>query len=102
MMYIVKCKKCKAERKISIVGSEGKELIDWLDNNPSADKVKIISGRKRFDGQWGWCCICGNDDIMTEQEKNYIDNPQEPADSDILKIVNNLKGQKPLFEMRSI
>ena len=50
-MYIVKCKKCKAERKISIVESEGKELIDWLDNNPSADKVKIISGRKRFDGQ---------------------------------------------------
>lgn len=101
---MIRCSKCKADRKVGIVKGQGRELIDWLDNNPNPQAVKIVSGRRRLDGNWGWSCICGNDDIMTNQEKQYLEkeNPQEPSASNITKVVSNLIIEKPKFQMRSI
>lgn len=100
--YLVTCKECNAKRKIAIIKSDGRELIDWLDNNPNPQAVKIVSGRKRLDGNWGWSCICKNDDIMTDQEKNIIENYQEPSPQNIVDVINNLKTQKPKFNMEKI
>lgn len=102
MKYSVKCLECKSKRQVNIVTSEGRELIDWLDNNPNPEAVRIISGRKRFDGNFGWQCICGNNDIMTKQEQSYITNKQSPSPNDVASLVKNLLPQKPQFEMRAI
>lgn len=102
MTYKVVCKDCKADRKIGIVQNENRELIDWLDNNPDPQAVKIISGRKRLDGEWGWSCVCGNNDIMSDQEKETIANHQTPAPQDIATLVKNLIPQKPKFIMEKI
>lgn len=102
MNYKVTCKNCKAQREIKIIKSDSREIIDWLDNNPDPNEVKIISGRKRFDNAWGWQCICGNDDISTKQERQYIRNPRSPHPQDVAELVKNLKIQKPKFVMETI
>lgn len=102
MTYKVICKSCKADRKIGIVVNQDREIIDWFDNLPDPQEVKIISGRKRLDGEWGWSCICGNDDIMSEQEKKTVRNHQTPDPQDITTLVSNLKVQKPKFEMEKV
>jgi len=99
MRYKITCLKCKSARKVGIVRTDGRELIDWLDNHPDPQVTKIISGRKRLDDKWGWSCICGNNDIMTDQESKYIENKQNPSPTDIANVVKNLKPQKPKFAM---
>lgn len=100
--YRITCKDCGASRNIAIVQGNASELIDWLDDNPNAEKVKIISGRKRLDDNWGWQCICGNNDLVTKQEKKQIKNLQDPAPLDITEVAKNLIPQKPRFEMRAM
>lgn len=88
--YKVVCAGCKSSDSIAI---EDGRSIYW-------GKVKhIISGRKRLDGNWGWQCYCGNNDLMTEQEKKQIQNYQQPDAEDIKAVLNNLKIQKPKFIM---
>lgn len=97
--YTITCKKCKAERKIRLFRTASGEIIDWLDNNPNPQVVKIISGRKRLDGLYGWECICGNNDILTDQEKRHL-NPQTPDPKGIEQVTKNIRVQTPKFEMR--
>lgn len=93
---------CKSKRQVNIITSEGRELIDWLDNNPDPQVVRIVSGRKRLDDNWGWQCICGNDDIMTDQENSYLTNKQEPSPIDLAELIKNLSPQKPKFAMERV
>lgn len=102
MKYSVKCLKCKSKRQVVIVTSEGRELIDWLENNPDPQVAKIVSGRKRFDNNWGWQCICGNNDILTDQENSYISDKQNPSPTDVAELIKNLEPQKPRFEMERV
>lgn len=78
------------------------EVIDWLDNLPDPQVVKIISGRKRLDDQFGWQCICGQNDLMTEQELEHIENKAAPKPKEIAGIMNNLKPQKSKFIMEAV
>jgi len=98
--YKVTCLECKAARDVAIVKSQNGYLIDWLDNNPNPLFTKIISGRHRMDGNWGWQCICGNDDLMTEQEKSHIEDWADPKPHDIERITANLKVEEPKFKMK--
>ena len=100
--YLITCKDCEARRQIGIVESDGRELIDWIDNNANPTTAKIVSGRKRLDSKWGFQCVCGNDDIMTDQEKNILDNYQDPSPQSIVDVINNLKTQKMKFGMEKI
>lgn len=61
---------------------------------------RIISGRYRLDEQWGWQCICGNNDIMTKQEIDEISNPQSPDPKEIFQIIKDLKPQPSQFIMQ--
>lgn len=95
--YKITCRKCKADRVVDITKTAGGEFIDWLeDKQPNS---KIISARPRLDGQWGFQCLCGSNDLMTKQEERTIKNPQNPKAQEIDEIVKNLKQEKPLFEM---
>lgn len=100
--YRVTCKSCRGGRQVIILESQGREVIDWLDNNPNPQVVRIISARKRLDGQWGWQCVCGNNDLLTEQENISISDKENPDPSEINSVINNLKVQKPRFNMEVI
>lgn len=74
-------------------------MIDWLDNNPDPNQAKIVSGRKRLDGLWGWECMCGNNDILTNQERRMMSNPAAPDPKTVIEISKNVKVQAPKFAM---
>lgn len=98
--YTVTCKQCGASRNIRLFQSSQGEIIDWLDNNPDPQVVKIISGRKRLDGLWGWECVCGNNDILTSQEKTMLTNPASPDPKSVVEITKNTQVQAPMFAMK--
>lgn len=90
MTYKITCLDCKSNQVVDI---DERRQINW----GNADR--IISGRYRLDNQWGWQCICGNNDIMTGQEKRVIKNPQAPDPKDIRSVLKNLIPDKPKFAM---
>lgn len=91
--YIVTCRKCHGQSEVEIndIG-----VVKWLELG------QVISARQRFDMQMGWQCICGNNDLMTAQEKRTIKNYSQPMVDEMSKIMNNLKPQEPKFDLRTI
>ena len=51
---------------------------------------KIASFRERIDGYYGWQCLCGNNSLMTVQERNEIADPTSPKPQEVADIVKNL------------
>lgn len=96
--YEITCLNCKATRKIKIVKTVAGSRIDWLESAENANHP-ILSARERLDGQWGFQCACGNNDLMTAQEKRNIANPQNPKAQEVNEIIENLKPDKPKFSM---
>lgn len=94
--YLVTCGVCGGERKVKIHTSPLGAQIDWLEDDQSH---KIISFRERLDGEWGFQCLCGNNDLMTDQESKTFRNPAEPKPQEIKEIVSNLVVQKPNFNV---
>ena len=62
----------------------------------------IISGRFRLDSQWGWQCMCGNNDLLTKQEMSEIHNLQEPDPYEISKVSKNPIRDRSMFNMEII
>lgn len=92
--YTVTCGNCKESSKVGIVNG-----VSILWNNEG----NVVSGRKRLDGNWGFQCIsCGNDDLLTEQEKKDIKNLQQPDPKDIDQVIQNLVPQKPRFLLEKL
>lgn len=89
MQYEIICKKCKGNSQVFIE----RDIIGWQKVN------SVISSRKRLDGNWGFQCLCGNNDLMTKQESRTFANPVQPTPQEITQIVKNLKPDKPKFEM---
>lgn len=99
--YRIKCDNCQAERVVGVIKSFSGDIIDWLDNHPDPQEVRIISGRPRLDGNFGWQCVCGNDDLLCEQEKKHIENLQTPSRDDLVKLREIIKPEKPKFHMET-
>lgn len=92
--YRVTCLKCK---NYNIVPIGDDRSVMWKNCD------RIISARYRLDGQWGWQCVCGNNNLLTEQEDRYIEDKQSPDPKQINEIIKNLiPDNRKLFEMRSI
>lgn len=100
-MHKVICLKCKAERKIKLTESLSGKVIDWLES-PETQFHPIVSGRERLDGQMGFQCSCGNNDLMTKQEKRVIKNPVSPKSKEIEEVVKNLQPDKPKFKLVAV
>ncbi len=100
--YKVTCKKCKGNREIVITDVQGSERILWDDTVLDPKEAKILSGRRRLDGEWGWECVCGNYDLLTKQEIEDISNKQNPDPVQIADIIKNLRPQKPRFTMETV
>lgn len=90
--FKVTCKKCKGSNVVAI----SNDTIFWNQYD------RIISGRKRLDNEWGWQCICGNNSIMTKQEKKHISDPSNPKEYEVSDIVKNLKKEQPTFVMEKV
>ncbi len=99
--YIISCLKCKAERRIKVTQTQLGRQIDWLEKEaPKPDR--IISGRERLDGQFGFQCLCGNNDLLTTQEASTFSNPAAPKPQELEDIVKNLVTDKPKFRMVTV
>lgn len=97
--YLVRCTECSAERTVKLAKGPLGTQIDWMEDG---EDHKIVSFRERLDSQYGWQCACGNNDLMTAQEKQNIENYAAPKPKEISEIVNNLIVQKPKFEVQAI
>lgn len=96
--YKVSCKNCDGQRLIEIHPTQLGERVDWLEGKQS-EPFTIVSARKRLDDQWGFQCICGENDLMTAQERESFKNTAAPKPQEITDIVKNLKPDKPRFEL---
>lgn len=98
--YRIECLNCGGERKIKMHSSPVGARIDWMEDG--ADH-KIVSFRPRLDGEWGWQCKCGNDTLMTQQERQEMSNPTQPTPQEIDEIVKNLApAPKNTFSVKEL
>lgn len=89
--YKIICHQCQAERVIEIHNTPMGQRIDWLESDETA-YAPICSARLRFDGQWGFQCICGNNNLWTTQESRVVANKLSPTPQEINEIVKNLEA----------
>lgn len=99
--YIVACRKCQGERRIRIHETPVGKRIDWLEDKQEKP-FTVISARERLDGQWGFQCVCGANDLMTTQERRTFSNPAAPTPQEIDQIVKTLKADAPLFNLVAV
>lgn len=96
--YKVICGKCNGQRLIEIHPTPMGKRIDWLDDK-QPDTFTIISGRERLDGQFGFQCVCGANDLLTSQERRSFGNPAAPTPQEISAIVKDLVPDRPKFSL---
>ena len=90
----VTCHDCQSSRVVSLTTSVFVTTIDWQEDGQSHN---IISFRHRLDGNLGWQCRCGNNDLLTPQEALGFSNPAAPTTQELADIVANLKVYPPRF-----
>lgn len=91
--YKIVCTKCKGESQVDI---QNNQQVFWTDVD------KVISARHRLDNEWGFQCLCGNNDLMSKQESNYISDPVQPSTKDIEGLMKIIKVEKPRFKMVAV
>lgn len=78
-------------------GKGGKEVGEILINDQNGVTYLgdngLLSARKRFDGNWGFECICGNDSRLAPSEKGLIGR-NRPNPAALQKIAKNLADPK--------
>lgn len=48
---------------------------------------------------FGWQCMCGNNDLLSDQEQRVITDKANPDPMEIDQILKNLEPQKARFAM---
>lgn len=94
--YRVTCDECGADRQVKLAKGPLGVQIDWMEDGGDH---QIVSFRERLDSQYGWQCVCGNNDLMTAQEHQVISNKAAPRPQEIKDIVDNLIIQTPKFKV---
>lgn len=85
--YKVTCKQCKRSDIITIDDAKHQVLFyDRMINTP------ILASRFRGDLQWGFECVCGNYDMLAEQEKGNFNNLVSGTPNRIAEIAAILKS----------
>lgn len=59
----------------------------------------ILSARLRFDGNWGFQCLCGNNSLLCPAEKGIVKGSR-PSTSDMKKIYEKLRTDRPALVSR--
>lgn len=93
--FRVTCMNCKSNDLVTI--NEADRAVMW------GHVDRIISARYRLDNSWGFQCICGQNSLMTKQEKDQITNYQNPDPKEISEILKNLIPEKrQYFKMEPV
>lgn len=66
------------------IGLDSSNTVYWGKN------TFIISARQRTDGQWGFQCLCGQNNLVSEQEETSISDMSNPSVQELEIIMNNL------------
>jgi hypothetical protein len=74
IVYQVNCLKCKGFNKAIIRPAGGDRFLIDLDTDHKQSKPYIISARYRADMQFGWECICGNDNRVSRKEADQVES----------------------------
>lgn len=88
--YKIICNECQSDRVIEIHKTPIGQRIDWLET-PELSDAPICSARLRFDGQWGFQCRCGNNNLWTTQESRVVVNKVAPRPQEIEEIMKDLE-----------
>lgn len=96
--YKIICNQCKSERVVEIHNTPLGQRIDWLETEEKAHDP-ICSARLRFDNSWGFQCLCGNNDLWTQQESRVVANKVSPSPQEISQVLKNLKPEPSSFKM---
>lgn len=65
--YEVTCLKCK-QSDILLIEDDSHAIINYS----KGASTNLLAGRWRKDNQWGWECICGNDNRVSKQEEQFL------------------------------
>lgn len=84
--YEVTCLKC-GKSDIVTINEARHQILRW-------DKMmatNLLSGRYRKDLNWGWECICGNDNRLAKEEKGEMAQLVQAPPMKIKQIADSLK-----------
>jgi hypothetical protein len=65
--YEVTCLKCK-QSDILLIDDNSHAIINY----GKGASTNLLAGRWRKDMQWGWECICSNDNRISKQEESFL------------------------------
>ena len=65
--YEVTCLKCK-QSDILLIEDDSHAIINY----GKGAGTNLLAGRWRKDNQWGFECICGNDNRVSKQEEQFL------------------------------
>ena|SRR3990167_11265491 len=92
--YKITCLSCKRSDTV-LIEMSGKPNILY----ESGPQTNLTSARWRKDSQWGFECICGNYDLLAQEEKPDADKLISGSPTRILQIAKILK-QKPRMRFK--
>lgn len=95
MKHEVTCLKCKRVADV-VIGDNTITFGGGIATN-------LLAGRFRKDGEIGWECSCGNDNRVSKQEKDSLDQLVKGTPQQIADIVNSLSiPDNKQFTVRTI
>ncbi len=81
--YEVTCLKCK-ESDVLLIEDEQHAIVNF----GKGAGTNLLAGRWRGSKDWGWECICGNDNRISKQESEYLDQLVTRGDA---KTIDDIK-----------
>lgn len=92
--YKVTCLKCGESDNILI---NDKSIINY----EKGAGTNLLSGRYRSDMEWGWECICGNDNRISKQEESFVEKLVQKGSVEAIRATLKIDDKKQ-FNMRLI
>ena len=84
--YKITCLKCNTKEELRIDDSTH-QVLGW----GKKAETNILAARFRGDGQFGFECVCGNDNRLAASEKDSIKTLVQGDKISIEKIISSLK-----------
>lgn len=90
--YTITCDKCGKSDELGITQNA---TIQYFSSD------NIISARKRFDDEWGFECVCGQNTLTNDAERRHWKNKNiAPSPLELKNIIDNLKPEKVMFKLK--
>ena len=99
----VECQSCGKSSKVKIFYNMLESYPYHKIEYPEDGTGNIISGRFRFDNQFGWECSCGKNSLLNDTEQRFWNNPASPpGDKEMKDIKENLTEDTDKFQLERV